>query len=204
MFGLNQGCLAACVALLVVSTVGYVSTDTARAANEGNPKPVTVENTPNVNVTNIPPISIDNDSTDPLPVERIAPVRLPFQHEEKDLVPSTGSKVLDFMVPEPDRLVIERVSARIVASSGSNIRDISLRTTVNGMTAPHWLVVGNSREDTGLGNIFVVGQDVRLYADPGSLVRLLVTVDPIGSADVSAQMSVSGYQVPADDSSLAP
>lgn len=204
MLRLNQCCLAACTALLVASTVVYVFTDAARAANDGNPKPVTVENTPNVNVTNIPPININNDSTDPIPVETIVPVRIPFQHEEKDLVSNVGSKILEFTIPETDRLVIEHVSARVVASSGSNIRDISLRTTENGATAPHWLVVGNSREDTGLGNIFVVGQDVRLYADPGSLVRLLVTVDPIASADVSAQMSVSGYLVPADHSRLAP
>lgn len=158
-----------------------------------------------VNVVNTPTVSVQSSPDAPVFVDSAASARVPFQVSVQDLTPVPGAKTLEFDVPAGSVLVIEAITARIVTSTDAQgPREAFLETTAGGGRATHSLIVGEKRDDTGLGDMFIIGQSLRLYADAGSQVRFTAVVDPIGSAPVAAQMSVSGYLVPVGDKSLAP
>lgn len=168
----------------------------------------------NVNVINVPtvrigntnvPVTVQNSSLDPIPVESVAPTRIVFQFDETSGF-ETGSISFAFTVPlGSDRLVIEQVTGRAVLDSDSEgIRFATIRTDAAGVTADHNLNMEHM-STTGSGKIWVLNHHpVRFYADPGSEVQVTIVGDPIGSVDIHGEVSVSGYLIPLDSQSLAP
>jgi hypothetical protein len=133
-------------------------------------KDVKVVNTPNVNID---------------------AVREPFQMELRFDTPDGFSEfTAEFEVPAGKRLVLEQVSGVSTPPFGQTIRYFSLRTTVAGEFAFHTIPV------TFNGFVDWVGcQQVRLYADPGTLVKLSAPRAGGSAGAFQTVATISGYFV---------
>ncbi len=149
--------------------------------------------------------SVSYSQTDVRDIDNAA--RQPFQAELRRLRVNTVGELQSFQVAEVPfgkRLVIEHVSFRVRsldATSGGSPQprfetSAALVTKVNGVPAEHELIV--NRADVGSASFNVVSQQLRVYADPGSLV--LVNVNGrfktnAGSTLEISHLSVSGHLV---------
>ena len=123
------------------------------------------------------------------------PARQPFQRELNFTV--AAGKAFErssFVVAEAKkRLVIEHASAFIDLPGGQRVVNISIETTLSGLTANHILVAFAQGTVNGFDG-FSASQQTRLYADPGTLVSAVVARNSIsGNAPVAA--TISGYFV---------
>jgi hypothetical protein len=123
-------------------------------------------------------------------------VQMPFQRAQSFVVPDgalEGSGDL-LQVPAGHRMIIEQVTA--LAFSNANNPDqrwrfLSVETMVDGVVAVHHLPFAFD----GF-NASVVSQQVRLYADPGSLITLRSGRN-FTSGNFGTNATVSGYLIPA-------
>ena len=131
----------------------------------------------------------------------------PFQAELCTQVASTtlcGTTPSSFTVPARRRAVIEYASGRcprdgLTLTAGETWFP-KLQTTVAGVVASHLLhpipgmAIGSPQLVSGLQlNGFDVAQPVRIYADPGSVIRLLLDVSGLGNADIACDITISGH-----------
>ncbi|HSS50846.1 MAG TPA: hypothetical protein VLX28_18045 [Thermoanaerobaculia bacterium] len=115
----------------------------------------------------------------------------PFQASVNiDLPDGTGGQNAFVTVPAGKRLVIEYVSGFAFLPAGQNA-SFSVFTSLAGQTSgtEHILITTKA-----LGNDFVTGQVVKLYADPGTTVMLRTDRDLAKGAG-KARMSLSGQLI---------
>jgi hypothetical protein len=112
-----------------------------------------------------------------------------------------------FTIPRGRRLVIEYVSARVVQTSPTTIlsvNDIAITTTLQNIAVKHSLTNPSGGPTTGLGQygvgtMFVLGQQVKLYGDGGTPVVATVDVFKYGEVTDGYEMNgtiewtISGY-----------
>jgi hypothetical protein len=118
------------------------------------------------------------------------------QVDTADFVPGFAASGDGFAVPPGKILVIEHVSVWTRMLTGQRMVRASVRTTSNGQQVTHDIRPAFVGADSGPADVHLASEDLRLYADPGTTVLLLVernTTD--GGAPV--EMGVSGYLVDA-------
>jgi hypothetical protein len=137
--------------------------------------------------------------------------RQPFQAELCTQVPLggpfCGTKPSSVAVPADRRLVIEYASGRcprsgFALSTGEDWA-ASLQTTAGGTQARHLLhpvigiAIGSPQLQSALQlNGFDVTQMTRIYADPGSLIRLdFEDLGGLGNNVITCEITISGYTV---------
>jgi hypothetical protein len=115
-----------------------------------------------------------------------------------------GATPSSFTVPADRWAVIEYASGRcprdgITLSTGETWFPM-LQTTVGGVVASHLLhptpgmAIGSPQLVSALQlGGFDVAQPARIYADPGSVITLLLDVGGLGSADISCNITISGH-----------
>jgi hypothetical protein len=157
---------------------------------------------PGVTIINTPdqPVPVTGSVTIPAGVvATIAPVRMPFHQDVSVSVPAgTPQSSVTFAVPAGYRLVIEYASGSTRVSDKELVR-VNISTDVAGVFAQHTLANQLYRRDfadPATSDDFIVtwGQPVRIYADPGSNVR--VTATRSENAEITPtffQLAVSGY-----------
>jgi hypothetical protein len=121
------------------------------------------------------------------------PARRPFQQEltwQNDPTQLGGGA--SFTVPPGKRLVIEYVSANVVISTGEVV-SFFVRTTVNGTVARHFVDAIPRGPSGGYSKSYVMNQEVRLYAGPGTRVDLFAN-NTLGGESYGIG-TVSGYLV---------
>jgi hypothetical protein len=146
-------------------------------------------------ITNTPAVKINTDADHPVFVRDVDnPAREAFQHDITFTLPDNFSEVCSPLVAVPDgkRLVIEYISGKATfPAADQKLRNFSIRTTLNGNQAYHYLVPGA----TGIFNEYVIGQQVRLYADGNTLPHICVSRGTLNDGIVTVQASISGYLV---------
>jgi hypothetical protein len=111
-----------------------------------------------------------------------------------------------FDVPKDKRLVIENISADIECPIGQEIISTQVKTIVNNVEAWHAVFVPKTATFENKLGTYSGGQRVRVYADPGTEVAVLVhknssqCLPPCGTTLVY----ISGYLLAAKSPSLAP
>lgn len=138
--------------------------------------------------------------------------REPFQFTARAMW-EEGKEVTDvpFDVPLDSRLVIENISATIECPIEEEIMTTQVRTSVNNVVAWHSVYVPKTAAAAVPNerfNLYCGGQQVRLYADPGTTVNVLVhknggycqTPPHCGTTLVF----ISGYLLPVESPRLAP
>jgi hypothetical protein len=182
MFKLKQSFITFAGPSLVVGLVALVSP--ATMWGQGNQQPL------NVNVVNTPTVrNVDE------------PARQPFQRSRAIVfAPGESTGTAEFFVPLGKRFVIEYVSAQIdMGVSFITVTGFSVRTsTDNPPGTPHFFVPMSPPSNTGSNSKwFIVSQQTRLYADPGSTVTIVAElfVAPALVNSISGRASLSGYLI---------
>jgi hypothetical protein len=165
------------------------------AVNIVNPVPLPVSGTVtgNVGVTGTvglasgASVRVNNTVTDPVRVRNVNDAIQPFQATVS--CPNTfGACAIGmYVVPMGKRAVIEYVSGK-AEGSGSFDVDPDLQTMTGGVTAQHELTSSTAPRGTSTW-----GQQIRMYADPGSNIGAGVFTNPPTS--VSFTFTISGYLV---------
>jgi hypothetical protein len=133
--------------------------------------------------------------------------REPFQFTARaDFLDGSLGTDVPFDVPSDKRLVIENVSATLETPINQEITATQVRTILKGVIAWHSVFVPKTATFEDKINIYSGGQQVRVYADPGTTVHILVNKNasscpfPCGTTLVF----ISGYLLPVESPSLAP
>jgi hypothetical protein len=177
-----------------------------------NGKDVNVVNTPNVNVVNTPTVQaqqsgawqvgitgtpgflVENTAQAPVLARDVdEPARQPFQRTGSiDFAAGEHISLTEFVVPTNKRLVIEYVSANIVLMD-QPLTLFAVHTAAASSGGTHFFVPILLPNLTGS---YMVSQQTRLYANPGSTVtieaRRLITPD---LEAVSGLAGFSGYLI---------
>jgi hypothetical protein len=153
---------------------------------------VNVVNTPTVKLAPGESLTVGNTAANPVPVrDPDNPARQPLQQSLDSSNPNRTS----FQVPLGKRLVIEYVSAVSSMPAGQKLLLVTLQTDVSVNQNPtgilHFFTPTLTGRDTTGRDIFVVSQQTRLYAEPGSTVVLGVTA----TAGAPVVVSVVGHLV---------
>ncbi|MBL8189010.1 MAG: hypothetical protein JNK38_13450 [Acidobacteria bacterium] len=160
------------------------------------PVPTTVTNSPTVKLASNAAVTINNGESNPVLVQGVNDGVTPFHQSVSGNFPS-GSVSASGVIPVPAgyRLVIEYVSASVLLPTGQNLHQASVSTQFKDVAVQHHLVRNeHGPHFSGNNNQFVVGQQVRLYADGGTpVIFSLARNNGTGSAGYSA--TVSGYLV---------
>jgi hypothetical protein len=141
--------------------------------------------------------------------------RIPFQCTvNKQWEDNKLQTEANFMVPKDSRLVIENISARIECPIDQEIIYITIGARVFNKATGQPEVVGHSIYVPKTGSTkdgvatYSGGQQVRIYADPGTTVDIVVTKNsmhcPTLPPSIVTIVSISGYLLPPDSPSLAP
>jgi len=112
------------------------------------------------------------------------PARQPFQFSLLAVAPNN-----QFTVPSGKRLVIEYVSGRLSVSLGQQLESVFLFTKVNNVSVDHYftpILTGGVTQ-----SIFTVSQQTRIYADPGTVIKLFT----LGAVTEFGDLTISGYFV---------
>lgn len=104
---------------------------------------------------------------------------------------AVGPSPISFTIPKGKHLVIETVSVNVDVTSGNSIY-AQVDYTTGGIGGNVFLPLAYSYTESGY-DTYVATASVRVYADPGSTVRLS-TSSPTGSTGTDF-LSVSGYLV---------
>lgn len=181
-----------------------------------NEPTVHVGSMPDVNVAGMVSVDVKNGPDTPIPVDpgivdvyvlnsENNAIREPFQHTTGLIDLESGQVTIPiFHVPDDGkRLVIEHISVYVdVTRYFSKITEISIRTLVNKVEAWHDLIPFVGNKTPGVSEVYYASQQVRLYADPNSLV--IAHLDFNGIVEADWRVSFSGYFVPTESPSLAP
>ena len=138
-------------------------------------------------------INVGNPEANPLPVRDVDnPARQPVHFAASCSVVKGGTcQRVIYVVPAGKRFVIEYASME-ASLSDDRTPLMRISTTVGGQEVRHFLSIPPSVP--GLGLPTSIGQQVRLYADPGTGVLVSGTVlDSAGTALFS--FTISGYLV---------
>ncbi|HEX6625397.1 MAG TPA: hypothetical protein VF064_16910 [Pyrinomonadaceae bacterium] len=123
------------------------------------------------------------------------PARQPFQSE---LYLGGAASSLNFLeiaqVPAGKRLVIENVAVSGVTPTGQRVF-AGLITTMGNFIARHPLLVHAQGINENGEAEFVISQQARIYADPGSNVTIYVRRSSTSGASVVWHATISGYLV---------
>ena len=113
---------------------------------------------------------------------------------------------VEFEVPNDKRLVIENISATHESPIGQEITSTQVRTIVNNVVAWHSVYVPKTATFENKLNVYSGGQRVRVYADPGTKVNVLVhkNISQCPAHCGTTSVFISGYLLPAQSPSLAP
>lgn len=145
----------------------------------------------NVDITNTPSVQVGNTATNPVQVRDVdSPARQPFQKGIAVTIPAgTGFESAFFQVPAGKRLVIEYVSN----DGSSSPLQMRIATVVASEEVVHRFVT--TRLENGIYSpIFVMSQQTRLYADPGTYVTVVLMTPGNQSASLFG-VAISGYLV---------
>jgi hypothetical protein len=144
-------------------------------------------------LTNTPTMKVKSDTNNPVFIQDVDnPARQPFQQKLNFNIADGFSEVCMPIatVPAGKRLIIEYVSARVTIPGGHKLRALNVFTHLNGDFAYHHLVP----TPTNVFNEYVVGQTVRLYADPNTQVNICAARDN-GDGIAPVLATISGYLV---------
>jgi hypothetical protein len=132
-------------------------------------------------------VHVNNTLTDPVRVRNVNDAIQPFQVTVSCLVPASACSAGGYTVPMGKRAVIEYVSGK---ANGSGSFDVapSLQTMTGGVTVEHELTSSTAPRGTSTW-----GQQLRLYADPGSSINPSVFTNP--STNANFTFTISGYLV---------
>jgi|LGOV01.1.fsa_nt_gb hypothetical protein len=147
---------------------------------------------PGVKVDNV---NVVNNENNPVPVYNVVE-KQPFHQELRfEFDPTQGGGGVVIPVPPEKRLVIEFVSGVVNIENIENGRVLlfTLATYADGTYARH-LLLPVKTEGAGGFNYYTVSQNVRIYADPQTYVRLHTDYTPAGSVG-AAIFTISGYLV---------
>ena len=191
----KQSGLRAGLALATAVVLGSAPLAQAQSA-----KDVVVTNTP---ANPVPVRSVDKDvvvtntAASPALVRNVDEgSRQPFQRPfSVNLAPTEGSGEATFTVPADKRIVVEYASLRASLPPDQTVF-VNIGTTAAGQSALHPMVIS----DQGMyGVLHLVGaaQPMRIYADPGTIIRVQFARDPSAGAPGSANffVTLSGYRV---------
>ncbi len=148
-----------------------------------------------VNVVNSPVVRVGNTPADPVPVRNVDDGAQPFQEAiQVVLLPGTRDDVATFTVPAGKRLVIEHFSALAQGPQGQRYL-AWVSTTLNGVTPVGNFLVFTQQTTNVSGDTYTATQPMRVYADPGTTVRVTFSrgFDDTGGATFDA--NISGYFV---------
>ena len=170
-------------ALFSVFAIAPVATYGQKQPEE--PKPVTVVNTPNVKIANTPKVLNANDSNI-------------FQESRVDNNFNDSVKVFSFSVPLGKRLVIEYAS--VLANIGKGEKVHAFVRGGNGFQDALHPIIMNFQLTSAGNDLFVGSQLLKLYAEPGTTVEILISrrdAADTGAVDQDSnlQASISGYLV---------
>lgn len=114
---------------------------------------------------------------------------------------------VEFKVPKNKRLVIENISASHEAPIDQEITSTQVRTIVNNVVAWHSVFIPKTATFESKLNVYSGGQRVRVYADPGTTVNVLVHKNSSQCPPLSCgttMVFISGYLLSSKSRSLAP
>ena len=159
---------------------------TVNVGNFPGTQAVTVGNTPNVNVANMPTMELDPSMIVAIPNtankallirDTDNPARQPVHHDMVcDMkaindVPFICVDPFPYTVPSGKELVIESVSAQVQLPTTQKVNFLSFLTTVGGTGVLMSLAPSYQFDDGTLAH-FVVSQQMRMYADPTTFVSI--------------------------------
>lgn len=149
------------------------------------PKNVNVVNTPNVNIANTPKVLNANDSNI-------------FQESRIENNLNDEVKVFTYSVPLGKRLVIEFASIRANVGHGEKVQ--AFVRGGNGFQDAIHPIIMNFQMAVGSHDLFVGAQPMKLYAEPGTTVEVLISrrdAANTGAVSLNANVdsSISGYLV---------
>jgi hypothetical protein len=134
--------------------------------------------------------------------------REPFQFfGAEDFVTGSLASQDQFDVPSGKRLVIEHVSANLEFPIDQELTSTVVNTTVNEVEVPHQFAIPFASTFEDRLRVHTGGQQVRLYADPGTTVIVLANRNSDSCPQTpcgSMRIFISGYLLPVDSPSLAP
>jgi hypothetical protein len=150
-----------------------------------DPRNVNVVNTPNVNIANTPKVLNANDLNI-------------FQESRVDNNFKDSLKVFTFTVPLGKRLVIEYAS--VFANLGKGEKVHAFVRGGNGFQDALHPIVMTFQATIGGHDLFVGSQAMKLYAEPGTTVDLLISRRDAADTgavnqDSNIEGSISGYLV---------
>lgn len=114
---------------------------------------------------------------------------------------------VELKVPKNKRLVIENISATHEAPIDQEITSTQVRTIVNDVVAWHSVFIPKIATFENKLNVYSGGQRVRVYADPGTTVNVLVHKNSSQCPPISCgttMVCISGYLLSPKSRSLAP
>ena len=169
--------------------------------------PVSVVSLPAVQVSSLPAVLVGNGPGNPVPV-RVSdlpevlivrdadhPARQPFGFH--DILVLENDDLVDqatFIVPEGKRLVIETITGSLNVPF-AQLPSVSLHTRLNGVQVDYRLpLTFFARYPLPVVDVYQFLHNLRIYADPGSEVRLSASRNGAGS-QMSGLVSFSGHYV---------
>ena len=160
---------------------------------------VSISNTPTVNLGPSSTVQLAYTPSNPLPVRDADPARQPFQNSASATQDegTNGSTITIATVPAGKRLVIEFLSAVAQMPPGQHLVVCQINTIAppfGGLT--HELLINEQPAFVNGDALFRASQQVRLYANPGSQVRALMTRDS-SAGQALFLATLSGYLVDA-------
>jgi hypothetical protein len=181
-------------AVLILAAIGtLMNSKQAAAQNQGNTTTVsgtvaaTQSGTWNVGLMSGASVHVGNTVTDPVRVRNVNDAIQPFQVavDCSNFDPSLNfcGGVFHFSVPMGKRAVIEYFSGIVSVPVGIVITP-ALNVSIGGQGVDHQLPTTPPAYGTGARGSISWGQQVRLYADPGTLI--------VGEANASAPAIITG------------
>ena len=160
----------------------------------------------NVNINGVPGVTIENESINPVPVIQSRPQRTPYNFYNFFTfrnTTSTDTKIAsyDFTPSTDELLVIETVTFNVDIRPDEQLYNAIIGTTVNGKTSAHYLTIPEGI--VVARKAYNIALPIRLYADPGTTISLSFAKNATLDGGTVA-VSLSGYLIPAGDTSLAP
>ena len=177
---------------------------TVNVGNFPGTQAVTVGNTPNVNVANMPTMELDPSMIVAIPNtankallirDTDNPARQPVHHAMQCFMQASNScfDPSPYTVPSGKELVIESVSAEVQLPTTQKVTFLFFFTTVGNSNVPMSSAPSYQTDDGTFAN-FVVSQQMRMYADPTTSVSIVCNRNStLGNGECLAQFS--GYLV---------
>jgi hypothetical protein len=167
--------------------------DDVRVINTtAEPVPVAVQGTP--------PVTVANSAAQAVPTRNVDdPARTAVQRTAL-LIVAAGTKFGStpmYTVPAGKRLVIETGSVQSMLHAGVTNAMVNIRTFLGGNIGAYYLPQEPHGFFDGQGTMFTGSQDLRVYADAGTNVDAVVTLNTGTGLGARLEVSFSGHLVDA-------